>query len=518
METREEKLVDWADASVFRARQIKILTGTVSLSRDEEKSRASMSEENIRLEQIETRLSSIADQASNEHANDPWRIRAISFPRLQPGRLKLSMPKETFALLQSAWNLHPRTIEAFLSNNGIFTRFYCPSSDRTSLVLKVANSRSTGFDCVSVTCCPKSRTVYALYHHLEDEADVFATLLSQPEYCADPYFFVTALCRSHHQHIEMHRNTIDGAVQAMERRSGLGNPGRLQKGRRASMDFVPGLDDPKNAIQQMSYCQTDISIIGHVARCALECSAWLVEAIDRDLCNSQAEEDIKAIRSVVRDEAEYVRRRTVMLLSQVQQMSDRAQGQTNFVSTHYSLEWKAIIIALNQNHTIQTTSTDQLTTKIQILSTITQSDADYTAAIAVDGKRDGIAMKTISILGIVFLPGTFVATFLSMDMFNWDLSGGSGSGNPDDKTSSSSSSLSVSPSIWIYFAVALPLTVITMVVWLLWSRRETYVSSKRLLLHRNKETFRYKDGFAAVSQAQAQAQSDAVVMNGDKMV
>lgn len=107
-------------------------------------------------------------------------------------------------------------------------------------------------------------------------------------------------------------------------------------------------------------------------------------------------------------------------------------------------------------------------------------------------------------------------------MFNWDLSGGSGSGNPDDNTSSSSS-LSVSPSIWIYFAVALPLTAITMLVWLFWSRRETYVSSKRLLLHRNKGAFQYKGRFAAVSQAQAevqvqvQAQSDAVLVNGDKM-
>lgn len=54
----------------------------------------------------------------------------------------------------------------------------------------------------------------------------------------------------------------------------------------------------------------------------------------------------------------------------------------------------------------------------QILNIITQSDARYTAAIAVDGKRDSIVMKTIAILGIVFLPGTFVATLFSIDMFD----------------------------------------------------------------------------------------------------
>jgi Mg2+ and Co2+ transporter CorA len=54
-----------------------------------------------------------------------------------------------------------------------------------------------------------------------------------------------------------------------------------------------------------------------------------------------------------------------------------------------------------------------------MLSNITQNDAEYTAAIAVDGKRDSIAMRTISILGIVYLPPTFVATLFSVDMFDW---------------------------------------------------------------------------------------------------
>ena len=109
------------------------------------------------------------------------------------------------------------------------------------------------------------------------------------------------------------------------------------------------------------------------------------------------------------------------------------------------------------------------------MNTIAQSDAEYTAAIAVDGKRDSIAMKTISILGIVFLPGTFVATLFSMDMFDW---GSSDSGGVKK--------LTVSPSIWIYWVIVIPLTLITFLVWALWSRRENLESSKRLLIHRMK--------------------------------
>lgn len=110
-----------------------------------------------------------------------------------------------------------------------------------------------------------------------------------------------------------------------------------------------------------------------------------------------------------------------------------------------------------------------------MLTTITQSEAEYTAAIAVDGKRDSIAMKTIAILGIVFLPGTFVATLFSINMFKW---GGADSGE--------TSSLTVSPSMWIYWAITVPLTVVTFLVWVFLFRRENHQSSKRLTIYRTK--------------------------------
>jgi len=110
-----------------------------------------------------------------------------------------------------------------------------------------------------------------------------------------------------------------------------------------------------------------------------------------------------------------------------------------------------------------------------MLNTITQSDAEYTAAIAVDGKRDSIAMKTISILGIVYLPGTFIASLFSIDMFDW--------GGADGKEPSS---LTVSRSMWVYWAVTLPLTIATFLVWVLWSRRENQKTTKRLMIYRAK--------------------------------
>ncbi|RYP14770.1 hypothetical protein DL765_006147 [Monosporascus sp. GIB2] len=460
METREEKLATWADPSIDRLQSLRVLKGSLSLNPNDLDKRALILEDKIQFGQIEDHLLNInGDNISDDDGiTSLWCFKVISLPRLRPGRLALSIPKQLFQQIQDSWNLHPRTIEVFLSNNGVFTTFHSSSSGRTSLLLKVAVSRSTGYDCVSVTCDPSRRTTYVLYHHLKDEASVFATLLSTPERCIDPYFFVAALYRCHHQHIETHRNTIDDAVRDIERQTGFGNPGRLMGSEcRASLDEYPVIVDEKSTIQQLSYCQTDLAAIGHSARCCLECGKWLVQAIDDALLSEepshygrephdgsglhqrghQYSESLRAVRLMVRQDVEYIRRRTVMLLSQVQAIGARAQSQTNF-----------------------------------LLNTITQSDAAYTAAIALDGKRDSSAMKTIAILGIVFLPGTYVATLFSIDMFDW--------GGVDSR---GTSGLTVSSSMWIYWAITVPLTVVTFLVWVLWSRRENNKGRGRLAIH-----------------------------------
>jgi hypothetical protein len=70
-------------------------------------------------------------------------------------------------------------------------------------------------------------------------------------------------------------------------------------------------------------------------------------------------------------------------------------------------------------------------------------------------KRDSTAMKTLSLLGAVFLPGTFLASIFSMTFFDFNVNGGSGdSGGPQ-----------VSQYLWIYFVVTIPLTLIIVVSW-----------------------------------------------------
>ena len=75
--------------------------------------------------------------------------------------------------------------------------------------------------------------------------------------------------------------------------------------------------------------------------------------------------------------------------------------------------------------------------------------------IANTTKEDSYAMRTIAIMSIIFLPGTFVSSFFSMDMFDWQAPKGASV---------------VSFRFWIYWAVTAPLTVAVVSIWFLWLR------------------------------------------------
>ncbi|KAL7932934.1 hypothetical protein V8C35DRAFT_305856 [Trichoderma chlorosporum] len=86
-----------------------------------------------------------------------------------------------------------------------------------------------------------------------------------------------------------------------------------------------------------------------------------------------------------------------------------------------------------------------------------RKDNEYMQAIADATLQDSSSMKTIAILTMVFLPGTFICSFFSMTMFNWN----SQPGEP-----------LVSPYIWAYFVAMIPLTVLVIAIWW-WKTKES---------------------------------------------
>ena len=81
-------------------------------------------------------------------------------------------------------------------------------------------------------------------------------------------------------------------------------------------------------------------------------------------------------------------------------------------------------------------------------------------------------MKTLALVTVVFLPGTFVAAFFAVPIFQWDAGVGE---------------QIISRRFWIYWAVTLPLTLMTIIPWVLWTRRKN--AAHRLQLKKAREKF-----------------------------
>ncbi|KAI0381338.1 hypothetical protein F5Y04DRAFT_80172 [Hypomontagnella monticulosa] len=90
---------------------------------------------------------------------------------------------------------------------------------------------------------------------------------------------------------------------------------------------------------------------------------------------------------------------------------------------------------------------DSLTTVLYSL--IAQHDAAVQYHLAHESIRHSMSMKTLSVITILFLPGAFVASIFSTNMFVFDPNG---------------------QEIWIYFTTVVPLTAVCMVVWRWWLR------------------------------------------------
>ncbi|KAI9367654.1 hypothetical protein BJX61DRAFT_537875 [Aspergillus egyptiacus] len=77
-----------------------------------------------------------------------------------------------------------------------------------------------------------------------------------------------------------------------------------------------------------------------------------------------------------------------------------------------------------------------------------------------DARTDSNMMKTVAVVSMFYLPGTFVSGIFGTNFFNFEVDRPNKFSTADD--------------FWMYWAVTIPLTLATIVIWALWHWRETY--------------------------------------------
>lgn len=96
--------------------------------------------------------------------------------------------------------------------------------------------------------------------------------------------------------------------------------------------------------------------------------------------------------------------------------------------------------------------------------------AEQSAQIAIDTRQDSYAMRTISILTMLFLPGTFIAALFGMNFFNQPVEQGNGA---------TGGGLSAGSNLWLYFVLTIPLTALVFGLWFWWLNRGIRKAGRR---------------------------------------
>ncbi|KAL9613337.1 MAG: hypothetical protein Q9167_002098 [Letrouitia subvulpina] len=97
--------------------------------------------------------------------------------------------------------------------------------------------------------------------------------------------------------------------------------------------------------------------------------------------------------------------------------------------------------------------------------------AEDSRALASTTKEDSTAMKTLAIVTVTFLPGTFIAALFDIPVFDWEA-----------KTRTAI----VSHRFWMYWAVTIPLTLLTILPLVLWTKRTNNFHRAQLARTRKK--------------------------------
>ena len=98
---------------------------------------------------------------------------------------------------------------------------------------------------------------------------------------------------------------------------------------------------------------------------------------------------------------------------------------------------------------------ERLLNEIQLaINRVAQYDTGLTVKIGQDTRSDSQAMRSIAFVTLTFLPATFIAAIFSTSFFH---------NEPD-------TGWTLSSEFWIYWAIAIPTTVITGAGWLFWQR------------------------------------------------
>ncbi|KAJ5763027.1 hypothetical protein N7533_001708 [Penicillium manginii] len=152
----------------------------------------------------------------------------------------------------------------------------------------------------------------------------------------------------------------------------------------------------------------------------------------------------------------------------------RPLSQSTFFQVQSQLEFTQSCLTSLRHRS--TANEKRLANEIQLaFNTVAQHDASLSVKISHAMMSDSTALKTLAFVTFVFLPPTYISSLFSMTFFQ--VVDGKG--------------FTVSREFWIYWAIALPVTIVSTLIWQFWHKISPKERRERPI--RNAVTFELKD-------------------------
>ncbi|KAK4206876.1 hypothetical protein QBC37DRAFT_434311 [Rhypophila decipiens] len=159
------------------------------------------------------------------------------------------------------------------------------------------------------------------------------------------------------------------------------------------------------------------------------------DAVGKRVSNQEQQQQKELLEGLI-ETGQQMRQRIKDIMDEYDDKTDECKKMTQNLSLAMQTGWNQIA------------RQDSMTsTKISHINT----------EIAWEAKREGAQMRSIAVLGMIYLPLSCVASVFSTSLFNW---------NPAEGETV------VSSYIWILAAFAAGMTLLTVLAWHLWTRRE----------------------------------------------
>ncbi|KAI0870020.1 hypothetical protein GGS24DRAFT_126385 [Hypoxylon argillaceum] len=144
-----------------------------------------------------------------------------------------------------------------------------------------------------------------------------------------------------------------------------------------------------------------------------------------------------------------------------EKLRKRGRGELEEPSHKYSRMLREAVEALSFTLATLKHEVTVASPRIEAQQTMLDSQTNIMIAnssyrLAEKARQDSASMKTIAVVTLVFLPGSFVATLFGTSLFNW---------MPDD------GGQIVSGSFYVFWAISAPLTIVILILWVVWFRQ-----------------------------------------------